>query len=61
MLSTQSQTHMDVTTPWAEHGQGSRSAGFPLRAISSLCLGMSLNLFIFQALKLPFPKINKWN
>lgn len=43
----------------ARAGEAPGLTGFPLRAISSPCLGMALNMFIFQPLKLPFPKTNK--
>lgn len=43
----------------AQAGEAPGLTGFPLRAISLPCPGMSLNMSIFQPLKLPFPKINK--
>lgn len=38
----------------AQAGEGPGLTGFPLPAISSPCLGMSLNMFIFQAFKTTF-------
>lgn len=38
----------------AQAGEAPDLTGFPLRAISSPCLGMSLNMFIFQPLKTTF-------